>query len=162
MVKIDQDYVQELEDKVSKLEADVEEKVIENHSTRHSGDGRWVYRSDIITHRNRLQRTLEEFEVEQENLNARLEQNQSRIFGVQGALTSILALLGEGQNPFDAPDEIQNLLDRDIIKESRGGLLDIVQDQLSEAIAKGEAEVSIGKELDGNTIEVDNEEGEVL
>ena len=48
-------------------------EIIENQSTRHSGDGRWVYRSDIITHRNRLQITLEEFEVEQENLNAKLE-----------------------------------------------------------------------------------------
>ena len=130
MVKIDQDYVQELEDKVSKLEADVEEKIIENQSTRHSGDGKWINRSDIITHRNRLQLTLEEFEVEQENLNAKLIQNQSRIFGVQGALTSILALLGEGQNPFDVPDEIQNLL----------------------SLEKKEK-----TELDGNTIEVDNE-----
>ena len=129
MAKIDQDYVQELEDKISKLEGDVKEKVIENQSTRHSGDGRWVYRSDIITHRNRLQITLEEFEIEQENLNAKLEQNQSRIFGVRGALTSIFALLGEGPNPFDAPDEIQNILTLE--KEK--------------------------KELDGNTIEVDNE-----
>jgi len=129
MAKIDQDYVQELEDKISKLEGDVKEKVIENQSTRHSGDGRWVYRSDIITHRNRLQITLEEFETEQENLNAKLEQNQSRIFGVRGALTSIFALLGEGPNPFDAPDEIQNILTLE--KEK--------------------------KELDGNTIEVDNE-----
>ena len=129
MVKIDQDYVQELEDKISKLEGDVEEKVQENHSTRHSGDGKWINRSDIITHRNRLQLALEEFEVEQENLNAKLIQNQSRIFGVRGALTSILALLGEGQNPFDVPDEIQNLL----------------------------AQKTEKKELDGNTIEVDNE-----
>jgi len=129
MAKIDQDYVQELEDKISKLKGDIEEKIIENQSTRHSGDGRWVYRSDIITHRNRLQLTLKEFEVEQENLNAKLVQNQSRIFGVQGALTSILAILGEGLNPFDAPDEIQNLLAQKIEK----------------------------KELDGNTIEVDNE-----
>ena len=129
MAKNDQDYVQELEDKISKLEGDVKEKVIENQSTRHSGDGRWVYRSDIITHRNRLQITLEEFETEQENLNAKLEQNQSRIFGVRGALTSIFALLGEGPNPFDAPDEIQNILTLE--KEK--------------------------KELDGNTIEVDNE-----
>ena len=129
MAKNDKDYVQELEDKISKLEGDVKEKVIENQSTRHSSDGKWVYRSDIITHRNRLQKTLEEFEVEQENLNARLEQNQSRIFGVRGALTSIFALLGEGPNPFDAPDEIQNILTLE--KEK--------------------------KELDGNTIEVDNE-----
>ena len=82
-----------------------------------------------MTHRNRLQITLEEFETEQENLNAKLEQNQSRIFGVRGALTSIFALLGEGPNPFDAPDEIQNILTLE--KEK--------------------------KELDGNTIEVDNE-----
>ena len=129
MAKIDQDYVQELEDKISKLEGDVKEKVIENQSTRHSSDGKWVYRSDIMTHRNRLQITLEEFETEQENLNAKLEQNQSRIFGVRGALTSIFALLGEGPNPFDAPDEIQNILTLE--KEK--------------------------KELDGNTIEVDNE-----
>ena len=129
MAKIDQDYVQELEDKISKLEGDVEEKVQGNHSTRHSGDGRWVYRSDIITHRNKLQAAVDEFESEQENLNARLEQNQSRIFGVRGALTSIFALLGEGPNPFDAPDEIQNILTLE--KEK--------------------------KELDGNTIEVDNE-----
>ena len=131
MAKIDGVYVQELEDKVSKLEADVEEKVQENHSTRHSGDGRWINRSDIITHRNRLQLALEEFEVEQENLNAKLIQNQSRIFGVQGALTSILAILGEGSNPFDAPDEIQAILTLEQEKEK--------------------------KELDGNTIEVDNE-----
>ena len=129
MAKNDQDYVQELEDKISKLEGDVKEKVIENQSTRHSSDGKWVYRSDIITHRNRLQKTLGEFETEEENLNARLEQNQSRIFGVRGALTSIFALLGEGPNPFDAPDEIQNILTLE--KEK--------------------------KELDGNTIEVDNE-----
>ena len=129
MVKIDQDHVQELEDKVSKLEADVVEQIIENQATRHSGDGKWINRSDIITHRNRLELTLEEFEVEQENLNAKLIQNQSRIFGVRGALTSILALLGEGQNPFDVPDEIQNLL----------------------------AQKTEKKELDGNTIEVDNE-----
>ena len=129
MAKNDKDYVQELEDKVSKLEGDIEEKVIENQSTRHSSDGKWVYRSDIITHRNRLQKTLGEFETEEENLNARLEQNQSRIFGVRGALTSIFALLGEGPNPFDAPDEIQNILTLE--KEK--------------------------KELDGNTIEVDNE-----
>ena len=129
MAKNDQDYVQELEDKISKLEGDVKEKVIENQSTRHSSDGKWVYRSDIMTHRNRLQITLEEFETEQENLNAKLEQNQSRIFGVRGALTSIFALLGEGPNPFDAPDEIQNILTLE--KEK--------------------------KELDGNTIEVDNE-----
>ena len=129
MAKNDKDYVQELEDKVSKLEGDIEEKVIENQSTRHSSDGKWVYRSDIMTHRNRLQITLEEFETEQENLNAKLEQNQSRIFGVRGALTSIFALLGEGPNPFDAPDEIQNILTLE--KEK--------------------------KELDGNTIEVDNE-----
>ena len=129
MAKNDKDYVQELEDKISKLEGDVKEKVIENQSTRHSSDGKWVYRSDIITHRNRLQITLEEFETEQENLNAKLEQNQSRIFGVRGALTSISALLGEGPNPFDAPDEIQNILTLE--KEK--------------------------KELDGNTIEVDNE-----
>ena len=132
MAKNDKDYVQELEDKISKLEGDVKEKVIENQSTRHSSDGKWVYRSDIMTHRNRLQITLEEFETEQENLNAKLEQNQSRIFGVQGALTSILAILGEGLNPFDAPDEIQNLLAQKIEK----------------------------KELDGNTIEVDNEYSE--
>ena len=129
MAKNDKDYVQELEDKVSKLEGDVKEKVIENQSTRHSSDGKWVYRSDIMTHRNRLQKTLGEFETEEENLNARLEQNQSRIFGVRGALTSIFALLGEGPNPFDAPDEIQNILTLE--KEK--------------------------KELDGNTIEVDNE-----
>jgi hypothetical protein len=129
MAKNDKDYVQELEDKISKLEGDVKEKVIENQSTRHSSDGKWVYRSDIMTHRNRLQITLEEFETEQENLNAKLEQNQSRIFGVRGALTSIFALLGEGPNPFDAPDEIQNILTLE--KEK--------------------------KELDGNTIEVDNE-----
>ncbi len=129
MEKIDQDYVQELEDKISKLNGYIEEQIIENQSTRHSGDGRWVYRSDIITHRNRLHITLGEFETEQENLNAKLAQNQSRIFGVQGALTSILAILGEGSNPFDAPDEIQNLLSLE--KEK--------------------------KELDGNTIEVDNE-----
>ena len=128
MAKNDKDYVQELEDKISKLEGDVKEKVIENQSTRHSSDGKWVYRSDIMTHRNRLQITLEEFETEQENLNAKLEQNQSRIFGVRGALTSIFALLGEGPNPFDAPDEIQNILTLE--KEK--------------------------KELDGNTIEVDN------
>ena len=129
MAKNDKDYVQELEDKISKLEGDVKEKVIENQSTRHSSDGKWVYRSDIMTHRNRLQKTLGEFETEEENLNARLEQNQSRIFGVRGALTSIFALLGEGPNPFDAPDEIQNILTLE--KEK--------------------------KELDGNTIEVDNE-----
>ena len=132
MAKNDKDYVQELEDKISKLEGDVKEKVIENQSTRHSSDGKWVYRSDIMTHRNRLQITLEEFETEQENLNAKLEQNQSRIFGVRGALTSIFALLGEGPNPFDAPDEIQNILTLE--KEK--------------------------KELDGNTIEVDNEYSE--
>ena len=137
MVKIDQDHVQELEDKVSKLEADVVEQIIENQATRHSGDGKWINRSDIITHRNRLQLTLEEFEVEQENLNAKLVQNQSRIFGVQGALTSILAILGEGVNPFDAPDEILNLLSLEK-KEKTEEMLDLLK-------------------LDGNTIEVDNE-----
>ena len=110
MVKIDQDYVQELEDKISKLESDVVEQIIENQATRHSGDGKWINRSDIITHRNKLQLALEKFEVEQENLNAKLEQSISRIFGVKGALTSILAILGEGSNPFDPPDEIQNIL----------------------------------------------------
>ena len=70
-----------------------------------------------------------EYSSNVENLNAKLVQNQSRIFGVQGALTSILAILGEGLNPFDAPDEIQNILTLE--KEK--------------------------KELDGNTIEVDNE-----
>ena len=39
MAKNDKDYVQELEDKISKLEGDVKEKVIENQSTRHSSDG---------------------------------------------------------------------------------------------------------------------------
>ena len=143
MAKIDQDYVQELEDKVSKLEGDIEEVVIDNQSTRYSGDGRWIYRHDIITHRNKLQRTLGEFDLEQENLiaqrediNARLEQNQSRIYGVKGALTSILALLGEGPNPFEAPDDIQNLLNLEKEKEE--------------------------EKSDGDTIEVDNVEGEVL